>query len=187
MNKKSLVGIIVFLLFVIVLTLIDRHGIRDEAHLKLQKERKSYEEEITALKGQIVLEEEVEQENIKLKRDISYYINENKRLTDIYREVSIFPAIVTDAEIDGELLKLHTIYVTHENDELIQVEDEFINIITKDVPIYMRNELNNLSEEDWDYMVNVDRTPYLEIFQDKQGKAVFIREVDRQKNYIFKG
>jgi len=167
MNKKGLVGIIVFLLFVVVLTLIDRHGIKDEADLKLQKELKSYEEEISALKSQIILEGEVEQENIKLKRDLSYYINENERLTDVFREVSIFQAIVTDAEIDGELLKLHTIYVTHENDELIQSEEEFINIITKDVPIYMRNERNSLSEEDWDYMVNIDRTPYLEIFQDK--------------------
>lgn len=187
MNKKSLIAIILLLLFVIAVILFNQKDKKDEAFVELEAKLKQVEKELTQMEEENTgLEDKVDslvEENVDLKWERSTISSENDRLTANLLDMSISSAIVTNADVSGGLLNLDMFYVTHDDNQLVQAEEEFTKQITKDVPIFMLNERSNYSIEDWDYMVNLDRTPLLDIFEDNSGRPIFIREAERDHDY----
>ncbi|GIO27240.1 hypothetical protein J43TS3_18510 [Ornithinibacillus bavariensis] len=50
------------------------------------------------------------------------------------------------------------------------------------IPIYMLNDANILEQVDWEYIVNLDYAPILEIFEDREG-VILMRERHRPPSF----
>lgn len=158
----------------------------EEELKQVENELKKGQEENEIREDKVKSFEKVEQENVELEAELFQRKNDLLDLTHILKHASISRALLTDVKEDEEFLNLNLIPVTRQGDELTQTEQEFTISITKDISIYLLNEYNTLYEEDLDYMVNLERTPFLEIFNDFGG-PLFIREADRDIDFIFKG
>lgn len=187
MNKKSLIAIILLLSFVIAILLFNQKDVKDEAVDELEEELIQMEEENERLDEKVKSTEEIEEENARLEEKLGQIESENEDLMNTLSESSFSLVIVTDAEIEQRALKLHITPVTIEEDKLVQTEPEMTTYVEKDVPIYMLNEWGTLYEEDWNYMIDLDRTPVLELFHQGFGYPLFIRETARDHDLEFEG
>jgi hypothetical protein len=172
MDNKTLLGIIFLLLFILIIVVVfNKNQTRDTLEM--------LEHENNTLNQEIENTEELNQElRLKLTNKESESELYKKILTDSYINL----ALLNNAEIDGESLKLDLIYVRETMTEdwgfmFVQVERETTEIITKEVPIYLYGEGgSHFVQVDWEYLTNLKQKPILQLFQSLDGKSLYIRE-----------
>ncbi|MFD2045675.1 hypothetical protein ACFSTA_18490 [Ornithinibacillus salinisoli] len=178
MNSKTLISVIVFLLFALIsiIVLDDDKNIDTPASKEVEKENDKLKNKIENLVS-------VEKENEEIKQQILELKNKNEELQDALTDTNIYTALLNDAKVDGALLKLNTTYVNKNicgnclhGYELVKIDGEMSSrTITDKVPIYLLDESNTLTEIEWEYLVNLKRIPLIKLFE-VGNEILFIRE-----------
>ncbi|HAM81849.1 hypothetical protein [Ornithinibacillus bavariensis] len=188
MKDKILYSIIAFLMFFIVVTNVLDKTTADE--MKAVKDKNA---ELLATIDKLKNESEkiknalanAQEESKNLSQDLTKFANS-------VADSTIGLVVLNDVTIDGVLLRLDITYIYFEDctdcEYGYRIVKEGGNHNTRTItpysyiPIYMLNDANILEQVDWEYIVNLDYAPILEIFEDREG-VILMRERHRPPSF----